>query len=104
MWNVVLLHEKIEAHLVSCLSFLPLPLQTNQHSYKVCCGKIICDGCMDEEMRDMLTTPSDGDVSIFIISVATRGHTKGLAKMGSGSSKNDVVSKIASSYGVFFSA
>jgi hypothetical protein len=59
---------------------------------------------MDEEMRDMLTTPSDGDVSIFIISVATRGHTKGLAKMGSGSSKNDVVSKIASSYGVFFSA
>ena len=29
------------------ICFLPLPLNLAQSSFKVCCGKLICDGCID---------------------------------------------------------
>mmetsp|Transcript_11351 Transcript_11351/g.24933 ORF Transcript_11351/g.24933 Transcript_11351/m.24933 type:complete len:606 (-) Transcript_11351:163-1980(-) len=34
------------------ICFLPLPLAANERTYKLCCGKVVCDGCI-EAMRDM---------------------------------------------------
>ena len=62
------------------ICFSQLPLDSNQKTYKLCCGKIVCFGCT-EEMRDKDTRKERvGDLCPFCRTVSTPSNTVELLK------------------------
>jgi hypothetical protein len=62
------------------ICFNELPVASNQKTYKICCGKILCDGCI-EEIRDKDDRKEKvGDLCPFCRTVATTSNTVELVK------------------------
>ena len=57
----------------------PMPLASNEKTYKLCCGKVICDGCI-EEIRDNQLKETKGDKCPFCRVVTTSSTIVGLVK------------------------
>lgn len=62
------------------ICFNQLPVASNQKTYKLCCGKIVCDGCI-EEIRDKDNRKEKvGDLCPFCRVVSTSSNTVELVK------------------------
>ena len=64
------------------ICFNQLPVASNQKTYKLCCGKIVCDGCI-EEIRDKDSRKEKvGDLCPFCRVVSTSSNTVELVWVG----------------------